>query len=105
MLLQELRISRVAADPAIVPEGAKPAGDTGLAYYRLHGSPRMYYSQYNKEFLVAIASRLRDAAADSFRCGASSITLRWDMGWGTRWFCGGFSKIFSPEIFGSCIVL
>ena len=63
-LLDELRISRVAADPAPVEGAAEPGGWRGLSYYRLHGSPRIYYSAYDPEFLAGIAERIaRDAAA------------------------------------------
>ena len=57
-LLAELRIARVAADPAVVPRAAEPGGWPGLRYYRLHGSPRMYYSAYPPEVLDALAQRL-----------------------------------------------
>jgi uncharacterized protein YecE (DUF72 family) len=56
--LARLRIARVAADPAVVPEAAEPGGWKGLAYYRLHGSPRMYYSAYSDEQLESLAKRL-----------------------------------------------
>jgi len=32
-------------------------------YYRLHGSPRMYYSDYEPERLEAVAERLRRPTA------------------------------------------
>jgi uncharacterized protein YecE (DUF72 family) len=57
-LLAEHRIGRVAADPAPVPAAAEPGGDRALRYYRLHGSPRMYYSAYAPEYLAALARRL-----------------------------------------------
>ena len=50
-LLQQFQIARVAADPAAVPEAAVPSGWDKLIYYRLHGSPRMYYSEYPESFL------------------------------------------------------
>jgi uncharacterized protein YecE (DUF72 family) len=63
-LLAELGVARVAADPARVPEAAAPGGWRGASYYRLHGSPRIYYSEYPEEYVDALASRLRaDAAA------------------------------------------
>ncbi len=63
-LLDELRIARVAADPAPVPGADKPGGWQGLRYYRLHGSPLIYYSPYSEEFLTATAEQLvHDAAA------------------------------------------
>ena len=55
-LLQRHRVGRVAADP--VRKGAvalRPGGWEGLAYFRLHGSPRMYYSAYEAEFLAGVA--------------------------------------------------
>jgi uncharacterized protein YecE (DUF72 family) len=30
-----------------------------LAYFRLHGSPRVYYSSYEDDFLAALADQLR----------------------------------------------
>jgi len=63
-LLVELRIARVAADPAPVQGADEPGGWRGLSYYRLHGSPKIYYSAYSAEHLAAIAEVLaRDAAA------------------------------------------
>jgi len=60
-LLQRYRISRVAADPPPVPEAARPAGDPKTIYFRLHGSPRMYWSRYDQRFTAALAAALRDA--------------------------------------------
>jgi uncharacterized protein YecE (DUF72 family) len=60
-LLGACRIARVAADPARHPEAARPGGWRGLAYWRLHGSPRMYYSAYEPAALAALA---REVAAD-----------------------------------------
>ncbi|GAC1583284.1 MAG: DUF72 domain-containing protein [Candidatus Elarobacter sp.] len=58
-LLRDRRIARVAADPPVVPEAAEPGGWDGFAYYRLHGSPRTYYSAYDDARLEAFAARLR----------------------------------------------
>jgi uncharacterized protein YecE (DUF72 family) len=52
------RIARVAADPAPVPGAGEPAGWNGLAYYRWHGSPRIYYSDYDAVALAALGKRL-----------------------------------------------
>jgi uncharacterized protein YecE (DUF72 family) len=60
--LRKHRIARVAADPAIVPAAAVPGGRGGLVYYRLHGSPRTYYSPYLDDELAAVAERLLRAA-------------------------------------------
>jgi uncharacterized protein YecE (DUF72 family) len=62
-LMRRHRISRVAADPARLPAAAEPGGDPGLVYHRLHGSPRIYWSDYEPQRLAALAERLRRAAA------------------------------------------
>jgi uncharacterized protein YecE (DUF72 family) len=45
-LLADLKVARVAADPARVPAAAVPGGWAGLSYWRLHGSPVIYRSPY-----------------------------------------------------------
>jgi uncharacterized protein YecE (DUF72 family) len=62
-LLTDLRIARVAADPAKVPGAAHPGGWNGLRYFRWHGSPRMYYSSYPDESLSALAQAIRPEQA------------------------------------------
>jgi len=57
-LLAELRITRVAADPARVAPAAEPGGWPGLVYYRLHGSPRTYYSAYPQAAIRALGASL-----------------------------------------------
>ena len=54
-LLREFRIARVAADPALAAEASRPAGYSGLRYFRLHGSPRMYYSSYSAGYIEQLA--------------------------------------------------
>jgi uncharacterized protein YecE (DUF72 family) len=54
-LLQRYRIARVAADPPRATADGEPGGWRGLAYFRLHGSPRIYYSSYDAAFLDALA--------------------------------------------------
>ena len=53
-----LRVARVAADPARVPGAGEPGGWRGLSYYRWHGAPRMYYSDYDANSLQALGVRL-----------------------------------------------
>lgn len=60
-LLREYEIARVAADPALVPPAKLPGGWNGLHYYRLHGSPRVYYSAYSPEYLASLAGAVREA--------------------------------------------
>jgi uncharacterized protein YecE (DUF72 family) len=62
-VLRRHTIARVAADPARVPAAAVPGGDDRLVYFRLHGSPRVYYSDYEPARLSPIATALRDAQA------------------------------------------
>ena len=47
---------------AVVPAAAEPGGWDGLVYYRLHGSPKVYYSAYPDEYLEALAKTLVRAA-------------------------------------------
>jgi uncharacterized protein YecE (DUF72 family) len=64
-LLQTHEIARVAADPARVPAAWVPAGWRGFSYYRLHGSPKIYYSAYADDFIAALAERAtNDATAN-----------------------------------------
>jgi uncharacterized protein YecE (DUF72 family) len=70
--LAERHIARVAADPIpkrvpVESGAARPGGWDGLAYYRWHGSPRVYYSNYPEEQL----NRLRRRATGERRAGRS----------------------------------
>jgi uncharacterized protein YecE (DUF72 family) len=56
--LADRRIARVAADPPPVPGADAPGGWNGLAYYRWHGSPRIYYSDYDEIALTSLGRRL-----------------------------------------------
>jgi uncharacterized protein YecE (DUF72 family) len=58
-LLNEFEIARVAADPPRGEGDGEPGGWPGLAYFRLHGSPRVYYSSYEDDFVDALAVKLR----------------------------------------------
>jgi uncharacterized protein YecE (DUF72 family) len=58
-LLGDFEVARVAADPPRVAGGDAPGGWPGLAYFRLHGSPRVYYSSYMDDYLDALAETLR----------------------------------------------
>lgn len=63
-LLAQHRVARVAADPPKgSPAAATPGGWPGLAYWRLHGSPRIYFSDYASEVLAAVAAQVAAAAA------------------------------------------
>ena len=58
-LLDAFGISRVAADPAPVPKATAPAGWPRLAYFRLHGSPRTYWSRYDEIAIATLAATVR----------------------------------------------
>lgn len=64
-LVKSFQVARVAADPAPVPEADKAGGWDGLIYYRLHGSPQVYYSEYSPEFLDALTAKLQGIAERS----------------------------------------
>jgi uncharacterized protein YecE (DUF72 family) len=75
-LLRELNVARVAADPAAVPAASEPGGARHFSYYRLHGSPKVYYSRYSAEFIRTLADRLRqDAAGRTVWCIFDNTTL------------------------------
>ena len=56
--LKRLNIVRVAADPPRAPSDGAPGGDTSTAYFRLHGSPKIYYSNYSDTKLAQLAQKL-----------------------------------------------
>ena len=66
--LARMRVSRVAADPARTAAAARPGGWLGpagdgvgaLLYYRWHGSPRIYWSNYGQRWLEQQAARLAE---------------------------------------------
>jgi uncharacterized protein YecE (DUF72 family) len=63
-VLERHRIARVAADPPRASNGFDPAGARETAYFRLHGSPRVYFSWYEDAFLDDLARRLRGLARE-----------------------------------------
>lgn len=58
-LMRDFEVARVLADPVRHESGRAPGGWPGLVYVRLHGSPRMYYSEYECSVMEALAKRLR----------------------------------------------
>ena len=59
-LLRSFAIARVAADPPKgSPTASTPGGSHQLHYYRLHGAPRTYYSNYSDADLTQITRTLR----------------------------------------------
>lgn len=61
-VLIRYRISRVATDPTRIDEARVPGGwirgSGSIAYYRLHGSPRKYWSSYERSKLEAWAEEI-----------------------------------------------
>jgi uncharacterized protein YecE (DUF72 family) len=58
-VLSRYDIARVVADPPRPAAAARPAETASFAYYRLHGSPRVYWSSYDAERLESLAAELR----------------------------------------------
>jgi uncharacterized protein YecE (DUF72 family) len=66
-VLAALHVGRAAADPARVPEAARPGGWLGpdgdgrgaVLYHRWHGAPRTYWSSYDTGWLEQRARELR----------------------------------------------
>jgi uncharacterized protein YecE (DUF72 family) len=65
--LQKHQIARVAADPPIAQGGADPAGYREVRYYRCHGWPKIYFSNYDHAALIALRARLREDASSGAR--------------------------------------
>ncbi len=57
-MLQAYNIEFVIADPVRVESNKKQV----FKYYRLHGSPKPYWSSYNAEFLDQLAKHLNDSS-------------------------------------------
>ncbi|WP_019397875.1 DUF72 domain-containing protein [Pseudoxanthomonas sp. GW2] len=60
-LLRRYDVARVAADPPRVPGGDAPAAAPRWRYWRWHGSPRIYYSDYAEPALRELATQVRAA--------------------------------------------
>lgn len=59
-ILKQAKIPLVAADPPLITDAIEPGGHAALAYFRLHGSPRVYWSPYSKATLTRLAERITD---------------------------------------------
>jgi uncharacterized protein YecE (DUF72 family) len=68
-VFRDFAIGRVGSDPAISAVGATPGTTGKIRYFRLHGSPRMYYSSYDEAYLQDLSSSvLRRAGAMQTWC-------------------------------------
>ncbi len=63
-MLAQQRVARVAADPAPAEGAGQAGGWGGLAYLRLHGAPRTYWSAYGEAAVSRHASEAKALAAD-----------------------------------------
>jgi uncharacterized protein YecE (DUF72 family) len=68
LILSTHEVARVAADPPRCAANSRPGGWRGLDYYRLHGAPQIYYSNYDERALDGIR---RDLAASCARGAAT----------------------------------
>ncbi|MBV6822095.1 DUF72 domain-containing protein [Pseudomonas sp. PD9R] len=62
-LLVRYCIAQAAVDPPRTRYDSTPRGWSGLKYWRLHGSPRIYYSAYALRWLEELAIEIQNAAA------------------------------------------
>lgn len=63
-LLVEHHIAQAAVDPLRLGNDATPGGWPGFHYWRFHGSPRIYYSEYEQDWLMAKARDMLQANSD-----------------------------------------
>lgn len=63
-LLERYRIYRVTADPPVI--SWEESKDPAFLYLRLHGAPKIYYSEYGMEEIKSYAARLSQASPESW---------------------------------------
>jgi uncharacterized protein YecE (DUF72 family) len=78
--LREAGVARVGADPARCPGAEAPGGLLRFAYFRWHGTPRMYYSKYSAAQLAAFAAMIKKSKAAQIWCVFDNTALHaaWD---------------------------
>ena len=57
-VLKANAISGVAADPPLLTDELRPSGHPSPVYFRLHGSPRVYWSSYSDAFLENLTAQV-----------------------------------------------
>lgn len=62
-LLKACQVSQAVVDPSRLSTDTSPAGSSEVQYWRLHGSPRVYYSAYDRWYLERLAGQLQRAKA------------------------------------------
>ncbi|MEO6277773.1 DUF72 domain-containing protein [Roseateles sp.] len=58
-LMTSCEVARAAVDPAKWPGADMPGGHPSVFYFRWHGSPRMYWSAYESDWLTERATALK----------------------------------------------
>jgi uncharacterized protein YecE (DUF72 family) len=78
--LEDAGVSRVAADPARFPGAEVPGGARRFAYFRWHGTPRLYYSKYTEPQLAIFAATIKRSKATEIWCVFDNTALHaaWD---------------------------
>ena len=66
--LKEAGVSRVAADPVRCQGAGAPGAARHFAYFRWHGTPRLYYSKYSQERLAEFAESVMKIKATETWC-------------------------------------
>jgi uncharacterized protein YecE (DUF72 family) len=64
-MMVDYEVARVVADPARPADACLPGGTDNLRYTRWHGSPRVYWSPYADEQLLALARYVEAAPTRS----------------------------------------
>lgn len=54
-LLIDHQVAQAGVDPSRISNDSVPNGWAGLRYWRLHGSPKIYYSAYQQDWLEQLA--------------------------------------------------
>lgn len=67
-ILRNLNVTRVAADPVRCDGAGNIGGARGFAYFRWHGAPHVYYSQYSDARLQAFAAHVAHTRAKEAWC-------------------------------------
>jgi uncharacterized protein YecE (DUF72 family) len=66
-LFRDFKVSRVQADPPSRHCAPDSPSDFAIRYFRLHGSPVIYYSSYSEQFLTTLAGQIaREAARETW---------------------------------------
>lgn len=63
-LLVDQKIGQVAVDPGRLSNDGVPGGWPGVRYWRLHGTPRIYYSAYETSWLEQLALEIKSTTGD-----------------------------------------